>query len=188
MNLRITILATFAFVALTLGLFSSSRSVLAVSDCQTEKGNESAVNNGNGKTVTVPFKGTMQGNDSDSPGPSPATVVVTTTGTGIGTHLGQFSFTQQVTVHFVTSTDTGFAHWVAANGDSIDATIVGSGERISTPDGFVFSITEIFTITGGTGRFEGAQGSFTMERVASPVTFSTSGSFHGTITPPGAAQ
>ena len=41
-------LATIALVALTLGLFSSSRPVFAVSDCQKVKGNERVVDNGNG--------------------------------------------------------------------------------------------------------------------------------------------
>ena len=116
----------------------------------------------------------------------PNTVVVTTTGTGIGTHLGEFSFTQQTTVNLAAGTDTGSAHWVAANGDTIDTTITGSGEPADTPG--VMRITEIHTITGGTGRFAGAQGTFTVERLASVVTFLTSGSFHGTITSPGAAH
>jgi hypothetical protein len=50
------------------------------------------------------------------------------------------------------------------------------------------SITEINTITGGTGRFAGAQGSFTVERLVNLATGFTSGSFHGTITSPGAAH
>ncbi|MGI8998062.1 MAG: Ig-like domain-containing protein [Pyrinomonadaceae bacterium] len=53
MNLKIRILATFALVALTTGLFSSSSSVLAVSDCQKAKGNLSAVINANGSTGTI---------------------------------------------------------------------------------------------------------------------------------------
>jgi hypothetical protein len=134
----------------------------------------------------VPFKGAMQGNDVDTPGPSPGTVVVTTIGTGVATHLGQFSFTQQITGNLATFTDTGSVHWVAANGDSIDTTLTGSIELTATPG--VFSITEVHTITGGTGRFAGAQGSFTVERLASAVTFLTSGSFHGTITSPSAAH
>ena len=134
----------------------------------------------------VPFKGAMQGNDVDTPGPSPGTVVVTTSGTGVATHLGQFSFTQQITGNLATFTDTGSVHWVAANGDSIDTTLTGSIELTATPG--VFSITEVHTITGGTGRFAGAKGSFTVERLASAVTFLTSGSFHGTITSPGAAH
>jgi hypothetical protein len=134
----------------------------------------------------VPFKGTMQGHDVDSPGPSEGTIVVTTTGTGIGTHLGDFSFTQVVTVTIADLTDTGSAHWVAANGDSIDTTLAGSAELAATPG--ILIITEVHTVTGGTGRFASAQGSFVVERLASAVTFLTSGSFHGTITSPGAAK
>jgi len=131
----------------------------------------------------VPFKGTFQGTDTDKPGPTPGTITVVTNGTGIGTHLGQFSFEQEVILNLANGTGTGSAHLVAANRDSLDVTIVGSGEPTSTPG--VFSITEIWTITGGTGRFAGAQGSAVVERLASAVTFTTSGSFHGTISSPG---
>jgi hypothetical protein len=41
-------LATIAFATLTVGLVSSSRPVLAVSDCQKVKGHETVVDNGNG--------------------------------------------------------------------------------------------------------------------------------------------
>jgi hypothetical protein len=132
----------------------------------------------------VPFKGAMQGHDTDT-GFTSTTVTVLTMGTGIGTHLGQFSFTQTVTVEFANGHDTGSAQWFAANGDSISTTITGSGEAIEPG---LFSITEVHTITGGTGRFAGAQGSFTVKRLASGVTFLTSGSYDGTITPPGAAH
>jgi hypothetical protein len=101
------------------------------------------------------------------------------------THLGQFTFTLENTVDITNGTDSGVAHFIAANGDTIDATFVGSGEPTVTPDGVVINITEIFTIVGGTGRFAGAEGVFVMERVASPVTFLTSGSFQGSITSPG---
>ena len=50
MNIRNRIAATFAFVALTIGLFSSSPSVWAGKDCLPVKGNESVVDNGNGTT------------------------------------------------------------------------------------------------------------------------------------------
>lgn len=58
---------------------------------------------------------------------------------------------------------------------------------MATPDGIVFSITE-FTPLQVSGSIRESQGSFTMERVVSPVTFFTSGSFHGTITSPDAAH
>src|ERR1043166_8666695 len=134
----------------------------------------------------VPFKGSMQGNDVVTANPSSGTVVEKTSGTGVGTHLGQFSFSQQETINLAALTATGSAHWVSANGDSIDTTLTGSAELTSTPG--VFSITEVHTITGGPGRFAGVQGSFTVERLGSAVTLLTSGSFHGTITSPGAAH
>jgi hypothetical protein len=48
MKIKIRIAAAFAFVALTIGLFSVSPSVSASRGCQKVKGNASAVNNGNG--------------------------------------------------------------------------------------------------------------------------------------------
>jgi hypothetical protein len=135
----------------------------------------------------LPFKGNMRGTDVDTPTANPDIVLVTTTGTGIGTLLGQFSFTLQAFLNVTNLTDTGSAQWVAANGDRIDTTFAGSGEPTDASFS-VFRITEIHTITGGTGRFAGAQGSFTVERLASAVTFLTSGLFHGTITSPGALQ
>ena len=50
MKLRIRTLATFALVALTIGLFSLTPSASAVSDCKKAHGDLSVVNNGNGTT------------------------------------------------------------------------------------------------------------------------------------------
>jgi len=136
----------------------------------------------------VPFKGSMQGNETDTPegGPPPTTLSVDGSTTGIATHVGQFSFSYQLTVNLANGTATGSGRLIAANGDSFDTTIVGSSELTATPG--VVSITEINTITGGTGRFSGAQGSFTVERLLNMGTGFTSGSFHGTISPPGATH
>jgi hypothetical protein len=136
----------------------------------------------------VPFKGSIQGNEIDTPqgGPPPTTLIANGSATGIGTHVGQFSFTYHLTVTLANGTATGTAHLIAANGDSIDTTVAGSSEMTSTPG--VASITEINTITGGTGRFAAAQGSFTVERLVNLVTGFTSGSFHGTISSPGSAD
>ena len=128
----------------------------------------------------VPFKGTFQGSDTVTP---PATIATAATGTG--THLGQFSFIHVLTL----TTSTGSAHWVAANGDSIDSTSVVS----AVPGPVVFTVTEIHTITGGTGRFSGAQGSFTVHRthvraLSDDGTHVTFGWFEGAITSPGAAH
>ena len=55
------------------------------------------------------------------------------------------------------------------------------------------TVTEIHTITGGTGRFAGAQGNFVLVRthlvaLSADGTHVTFGSFHGTITYPGGVR
>jgi hypothetical protein len=92
----------------------------------------------------VPFKGTFQGSDTTNESVTPPTL--TTNATGIASHLGQFSFTQEVTLDLANFTDTRSAHLIAANGDSIDTTVVGS----AVPGDIIFTVTEIHTITGGT--------------------------------------
>lgn len=136
----------------------------------------------------VPFKGSMQGNEIDTPqgGPPPTTLAVNGNTTGVATHVGQFSFSYQLTVNLFNGTATGVGRLTAANGDIIYTAIAGSSEPTSTPG--VASITEINTITGGTGRFAGAQGSFTVDRLINQATGFTSGTIHGTITSPGAAH
>jgi hypothetical protein len=49
----------------------------------------------------------------------------------------------------------------------------------------VATITETYTITGGTGRFVGAEGSFKVERLQDLGTGFTAGLFQGSITFPG---
>jgi hypothetical protein len=134
----------------------------------------------------VPFKGTFQGNDAIVP---PATIA--TTGTGVGTLVGQLSLTEVVTLTSACC-GPGTGHWIAANGDSIDSTFVASADLSTHSLGYI-TVTEIHTITGGTGRFAGAQGNFVLERthivaLSADGTHVTFGSFHGTITPPGAAH
>ena len=130
-------------------------------------------------------KGALQGHDEDKPSPLPNSIVVKTTGTGIDSLIGDFSFTLEATVNLLAGTETGTAHLTAANGDTLDATTVGSGQLTA---GGVITIMEIWSITGGTGRFAGAKGRLIVERLASPGTFSTCGSFQGAIFTPGTAH
>jgi len=130
----------------------------------------------------VPFKGTFQGKDAVNP------PRITTSGTGLGTHMGEFSLTQETNL----STLNGSAHWVAANGDSIETTFISSPDFSTKALGYI-TVTETHTISGGTGRFAGAQGSFILERthlvaLSADGTHVTFGSFHGSITAPGAAH
>src|SRR5258708_7174797 len=140
----------------------------------------------------VPFEGALRGTDKDIGGPDTA-FVYDTSGTGIGTPVGEFSFTQEATINIDTGAETGSAHWIAANGDSIYTTIAGSAYFLASVG--LLRITDIHTITGGTGRFAGAPRGFTLDRLASPPpgapgrpAFFTFGSFHGSIIAPGAAH
>lgn len=74
--------------------------------------------------------------------------------------------------------------FTAANGDTLTAAFTGQSTPTATPT--VHAIEERATITGGTGRFASAVGSFTVERVLDLTTLVTSGSFEGTISVPAA--
>jgi hypothetical protein len=86
-------------------------------------------------------------------------------------------------VNLADGSATGSFHFISASGDSIFTSVVGQGEPTETPG--LNRIVEINTITGGTGRFAGAKGSFTLERLVDLNTGFTAGWFHGTITSPG---
>ena len=143
------------------------------------------------------FRGTFQGQDAhDTLPPGATSVVIRTTATGVATRLGRFSLDREVTANLLDFSAAGSAQWVAANGDSIYTTVVGQAELSDLPGGFL-RVTETHIITGGTGRFTAAQGSFTVELfhklevsgVAGGVeTHDIFGSFHGTLTFPGAAR
>lgn len=82
--------------------------------------------------------------------PDPDGVLVSVSATGRATHLGQFTRTEEAIVHADGSV-TGWVDFKAANGDHLLADIDG---------GFV-NATDVagsYVISGGTGRFEGAQG------------------------------
>lgn len=144
--------------------------------------------------VQVPFQGTFQGNDAVAP------PTLTQSITGIGTLVGQFSSITVLTTG--PSGGAGTGHWIAANGDSIDTTVVGSGEHVpmskcpvvgAQPGDTYAKVTQTHTITGGTGRFAGVQGSFTLTLYHDVVprsdgTHGTCGWYSGTMTPPGAAN
>jgi hypothetical protein len=136
----------------------------------------------------VPFKGTLHANEKivSTQGSPPVSFVVDGSGGGIATHVGLFTLTWEFTVITGDGTGSGAVHFVAANGDEIFATAAGTSEPTSTPG--VFHITEVQTITGGTGRFTNAKGTFIVDRLTDLNTGLTSGSFSGTITSPAEAH
>ena len=77
------------------------------------------------------------------------------------------------------ATAVGTFEFTAANGDTLRASFTGLGTPTATPG--IASIVETATITGGTGRFAGATGSFIVERIVDLINLQTTGSFEGTI-------
>ena len=136
----------------------------------------------------VPFKGTLDATVTVTPVPgSPPTIVdVLVEGSGNATHLGKFTFDIPHRVNRATRTASGSYHFTAANGDMLSADF--SGQSMPTATLGVISITETATITGGTGRFDGATGSFTSERSYDTLLGTSTGSFKGTISSPGASN
>lgn len=107
---------------------------------------------------------------------------VTASGSGSATQLGRFTVSYEVEVNLLTIAGIGSAEFVAANGDRLFAEGVGQATETGTPG--VFNVVEQFTITGGTGRFAGASGSITLERVVDTTTGATSGTISGNIVVP----
>ena len=131
--------------------------------------------------VPVPFYGRLAGVDIGTP-QVPPLVSVQVKATGTATQLGTFTYLGLFTVNAATRMGSGTFLFTAANGDTVFGTI--SGQATFTPPN-VLTIKEIGTITGGTGRFAGVTGSFSMTRLKNTVTGATSASFLGTISAPG---
>ena len=129
----------------------------------------------------VPFKGGLAGLDITTAVKLPF-VSVKVTATGNATQLGKFTFIELAMVNTATGTGTGTFLFTAANGGTVFGTISGKA-RLTAPN--VLTIVENAMITGGTGRFAGASGSFTATRLKNLVTGETTASFEGTISSPG---
>ncbi len=133
----------------------------------------------------VPFKGSLEGDVTVTP-LTPPFVSVLVEATGNATQLGQFTVAIPHVVNRATRTASGSYEFTAANGDTLTADFTGTAVPTATPG--VLYIEETATITGGTGRFAGATGSFTTERLYDTVAGTTVGSFEGTISSPGAGK
>jgi hypothetical protein len=126
----------------------------------------------------VPFRGDLDGVVTVTP-QTPPFVFVEIEGEGNATQLGNFTVEIPHVVNRDARTAVGEYEFVAANGDSLFAEFEGASTPTSTPG--VLSIVETATITGGTGRFKCATGSFRVERLYDTVSGLTTGSFEGTI-------
>jgi len=131
-----------------------------------------------GATDQLPFKGTIDGTATVVP-INPPIVQVTIHATGNATQLGRFTLVAPHTVNQATLTAQGTYLFTAANGDTITATLDGTAQMIDPPN--VIATSETGVITGGTGRFAGATGTFHVDRIFNRATGVTTGSFEGWI-------
>jgi hypothetical protein len=129
----------------------------------------------------VPFRGSMSGTATITP-VSPPIVSVLLETSGTASQLGRFTLEAPHIVNQATLTATGTYLFTAADGSTLTATLAGSASMVAPG---VLAIAETGTITGGTGRFDGATGSFSTERTFFPATGQTYGSFEGWISTPG---
>jgi hypothetical protein len=81
---------------------------------------------------------------------------------GHATQLGRYAYSSQECVNFGDATYAGAWAMVGASGDRIQGTYAGS----FTLDGSTIVYEQENTITGGTGRFTGASGSFHLSGLA----------------------
>jgi hypothetical protein len=133
----------------------------------------------------IPLRGRLEGLVTRSGAPPIVTVNIAAEGTA--SQLGRFEVSIPHEVVIATRTATGSYLFVAANGDTLTADFVGHSMP-TAEDPTVLYIVETATITGGTGSFAGATGSFTCERLYDTIEGITVGSFEGTVSSPGAGK
>ena len=128
----------------------------------------------------VPFHGVFEGDYTVTPIPGTPTAELVVSASGHGSQVGAFDLEIPHLVNFATSNATGEYLMTAANGDMVIGTFTGHATPIGT-DGHYATLVEEVTITGGTGRFAGATGSFTAVRLIDRVNLLTIGYYDGTI-------
>jgi hypothetical protein len=125
----------------------------------------------------VLFRGSLAGTVTVTPlDPPIASVLIE--GTGNATQLGRFTVEVPHVVNQAIRVGEGKYVFTAANGDTLTADFTGTATLLEPG---VLSTAETATITGGTGRFAGATGSFIAERIFFVATGVTTGSFEGNI-------
>jgi hypothetical protein len=111
---------------------------------------------------------------------SPGVLLVTTVGGGNATQLGKFTMVSPHLSNLVTLEAEGTQNFTAANGDTLTASFSG---QFHVTGGFLTASLDC-TITSGTGRFQGAGGSYSFDVVFDPATLTDVSMIDGTITLP----
>jgi len=144
-------------------------------------------------TDFVPFKARWTGvTVSADPSGFPVVAVVSA-GEGHGTQLGAFTMVTPHTSNVFTFELEGDHLFTAANGDTLTAHFVGQLAP-TIVDGNLVSVGGVVpcTITGGTGRFEGATGTYNFTITAIPLAdgsgFASTATMEGVISSVGSSH
>jgi hypothetical protein len=135
--------------------------------------------------TSLPFRGTFSiqtvGTVDCLPPCVPTILEIAGTEEGTASHLGQFTAVSTDVVDLATTTSVGTFTFTSANGDQLRATTVAREVAFVPPNASTIAGTG--TITGGTGRFAAATGSFSyrITHYLSTGTSSGSGTFDGSL-------
>lgn len=140
------------------------------------------------EATPVPFRGTLEGLHVSRTPVAPPVVYDRFEARGQATHLGRFELVIEATVDFGSRPVTGVGTYtfIAANGDRLVADHAGASALVS-PGTVLITEHAIVDPDRSTGRFAGAAGAFTVERLADAATGVggvTAGTFEGTISLP----
>ena len=119
-----------------------------------------------GGAKSVPFKGSWGGETVAADLSTFPVVGVISNGEGQLTHLGRYFMTSPHTSNVFTGETIGDQIFTAANGDQLTAFCEGFPQP--QPNGHVVGTLDC-KITGGTGRFDGATGSYVFFLDAAPA-------------------
>ena len=133
----------------------------------------------------VPFRGQFDGTVTATP-INPPLFAILVEGEGHASHLGRFTVSVPHLVDRSTRLASGTYVFTAANGDTLTAEFTGQSFPTDTPG--VLYIVENATVTGGTGRFAGATGGFTVERLFDTAAGTTTAAIDGTVSSVGASN
>jgi hypothetical protein len=140
----------------------------------------------------IPFKGTLEGRLISRTPLDPPFVFDRFEAEGQATQLGQFKLVIEATVDFGARPVTGVGTYTftAANGDQLVADDTGFS-ALAGPGIVLITEHAIIDPNRSTGRFAGAEGTFTVERLADAATGVgglTAGTFEGTLSLPQASK
>ena len=135
---------------------------------------------------TVPFKGTLSGTVISSVPLDECHVLSEIVNGGNATQLGRFTGTAEFILNVCDLTYVGSYVFTGANGDSISGPFTGTLTPTSIEG--VFDNDEVAFITGGTGRFANATGTFNLGGQVDLNTGTFSVPMEGTISTVGSTK